>query len=90
MSTVRAELSHLTLDQVADWISGITPDSLNEMAGRAEFMLRQTRLQEKATDAAIQTAKFTRKSAIYMLLSVLVLAASSIATLVLTIIQHIR
>jgi hypothetical protein len=90
MHAVRAEIANLTLDEVADWVSNITPDSINEMAGKAEFMLRQTRLQEKATDAAILTAKFTRHSSIYMLLSVLMVATSSIVTLVLTIIQHTR
>jgi hypothetical protein len=90
MHAVRAEIANLTLDEVADWVSNITPDSINEMAGKAEFMLRQTRLQEKATDAAIQTAKFTRHTSIYMLLSVVMLATSSITTLVLTILQHAR
>jgi hypothetical protein len=88
MHKVRAEIANLTLDEVADWVSNITPDSINEMAGKAEFMLRQIRLQEKATDAAIETARFTRHSAIYMLLSVLLLALSSVTTLVLTILQH--
>jgi hypothetical protein len=90
MHAVRAEIANLTLDEVADWVSNITPDSINEMAGKAEFMLRQTRLQEKATDAAVQTAKFTRHSAIYMLLSVVMVAVSSLTTLALTIIQHVR
>lgn len=90
MHAVRAEIANLTLDEVADWVSNITPDSINEMAGKAEFMLRQTRLQEKATDAAIATAKFTRHSSIYMLLSVVVLAISSIATLALTIVQNVH
>jgi hypothetical protein len=88
MHTVRAEIANLTLDEVADWVSNITPDSINEMAGKAEFLLRQTRLQEIATEAAVRTAKFTRQSAIYMLLTVIVLAASSIATLAITIIRH--
>ncbi len=88
MHAVRAEIASLTLDEVADWVSNITPDSINEMAGKAEFLLRQTRLQETATDAAVRTAKFTRHSAIYMLMSVILLAASSVATLVLTIIHH--
>src|SRR5271154_5714153 len=90
MHAVRAEIANLTLDEMADWVSNITPDSINEMAGKAEFLLRQTRLQEKATDAAILTARFTRHSAIYMLLSVIMLATSSITTLVLTILQHAR
>jgi hypothetical protein len=90
MHAVRAEIANLTLDEVADWVSNITPDSINEMAGKAEFMLRQTRLQEKATDAAVQTAKSTRHSAIYMLLSVVMVAVSSLTTLALTIIQHMR
>ena len=88
MHAVRAEIANLSLDEVADWVSNITPDLINEMAGKAEFLLRQTRLQEKATDAAILTARFTRHSAIYMLLSVIVLAASSVATLVVTIMRH--
>jgi hypothetical protein len=88
MHAVRAEIANLSLDEVADWVSNITPDSINEMAGKAEFMLRQTRLQERATEAAVVTAKFSRHSAIYMLLSVVVLAGSSIATLVMTIFQH--
>jgi hypothetical protein len=90
MHAVRAEIANLTLDEVADWVSNITPDSINEMAGKAEFMLRQTRLQEKATEAAVQTAKFTRHSAIYMLLSVVMVAVSSLTTLALTIVQHMR
>jgi len=90
MHAVRAEISNLTLDEVADWVSNITPDSINEMAGKAEFMLRQTRLQERATDAAIESAKFARHTAFYMFLTVVILTISSTATLVLTIIQHTR
>jgi hypothetical protein len=90
MHAVRAEIANLTLDEVADWVSNITPDSINEMAGKAEFMLRQTRLQEKSTEAAVQTAKFTRHSSIYMLMSVVMVAISSLTTLALTIIQHLR
>jgi t-SNARE complex subunit (syntaxin) len=90
MHAVRAEIANLTLDEVADWVSNITPDSINEMAGKAEFMLRQTRLQERATDAAIESARFARHNAFYMFLTVVILAISSTATLVLTIIQHIR
>jgi t-SNARE complex subunit (syntaxin) len=53
-------------------------------------MLRQTRLQERATDAAIQSARFARHNAFYMFLTVIILAISSTATLVLTIIEHTR
>lgn len=90
MHTVRAEIATLGLDEVADWVSNITPDHINEAAGKAEFVLRQIRLQEKATEAAVQTAKFTRHSAIYMLLTMGVLAISSIASLALTIVEHLR
>jgi hypothetical protein len=66
------------VDVLTARMAGVTPGSLNDQEVRAEFLRLQTL-------AAKDTAEFTRKNAQYMLLSVAVLAASSMATLVVTI-----
>jgi hypothetical protein len=73
----RQALGKLSLDDLADWMAGITMNSQNDQLVRAEFLRRQTL-------AAEETAAFTRSNARYLLWSVIVLAASSIATLIVT------
>ena len=48
-----------------------------------EFMCRQTVAQQEAAQAAKETAIYTQQSARYMLVSVIVLALSSVGTFVL-------
>jgi hypothetical protein len=81
-------ISGMSVDQLADFMSGVTPGSPNDQMAHAEFMRRQTAMQREATDAAIQAAqasneavKYTRANAGYMLWSVIVLAAASVANL---------
>ena len=64
-------------------------------AVQAEFMRRQTIIlkksadaQERVTSAMIETAKYTRLNARYMLLSVVVLATASVINLVLTLAHY--
>jgi hypothetical protein len=77
----RQALAKLSLDDLADWMAGITMNSQNDQLVRAEFQRRQT-------VAAEDTAVFTQQNARYMLWSVIVLALSSIATLIVTIYHH--
>jgi len=53
-----------------------------------EFMRRQTVAQQEAGEAAKQTAVYTRKSARYMLASVIILALSSLGTFVLSMLTY--
>jgi hypothetical protein len=74
----RQNLGRKSLDDLADWMAGIGAGSPNDQIVHAEFLRRQTLAAEDA-------AKATAKSAKYLLWSVVVLAASSIATLIVTI-----
>lgn len=73
--------------EVADFLSHSGAGSYNAHFAESEFLLRQTELldratvaQEKASEATIETAKHTSRSATYMLISVVVLALSSVAS----------
>lgn len=77
----RQALGKLSLDDLADWMAGVSMNTPNDQLARAEFLRRQTL-------AAEDTADFTRQNARYMLFSVFVLALSSIITLFLTIFHH--
>lgn len=95
MDQIRKSLADMSLDQLADWMSTIQPNTNNDMTARAEFLRRQTLLAQaataatvKAADAAVETARFTRDNARYLLWSVIVLAVSSAGTFVLALLRH--
>lgn len=78
----------MSLDTLADHAAGATPGTPEWHMARVEFLRRQTVMQQdaakatiEAADAAKKTAEYTRKNARYMLWSVIVLAASSLAGL---------
>lgn len=79
-SAVRQSLSEKSLDDLADWMAAIggTSDSENGRTARAEFLRRQTVLQEEATKASKDTAEYTKRTARYMLWSVIVIAVASV------------
>jgi hypothetical protein len=83
----RRQLSTMTLDEVADVKAGSTATSSNDQAADAEFIRRQTQAAIDAAQAAMDTAKYTRRNARYMLWSVIVLAASSIVSTGVALIQ---
>jgi hypothetical protein len=83
----RRELAELSLDALSDWMSDASPDSQAAQIASAEFSRRQTALQIEATQAAIDTAEFTRRSALYMLLSVIVVAIAALVSAVITVLQ---
>jgi hypothetical protein len=85
MTADRREVSELSLDELADWLADRSHGPQTDMIGTTEFLYRQTLLQKKATDATIETALYTRQNARYMLWSVVALALSSIATLLVTV-----
>lgn len=60
---------------------GETGSRLDQRA-RAEFLLRQTQYQERATRAAEETAAHTRKYTKYMFWSVLLLGLSVLGKLI--------
>jgi len=97
VQTIRQSLGTKSDDEVADWMSDISPGSNNEMTARAEFLRRQTLLQREATQAAKDaaqaakdTAIYTKKNARYMLWSVVVLAVASVVSATLSISQRVN
>ena len=81
----------MTLEQVAAFSGDAGVGSNNDHMGQTEFLLRQTRAiletaadAKRSADATVETADATKRSATYMLWSVLVLAASSVVTLIVT------
>ena len=79
LASLRREIGQKTLDELADWMAYTGGD--NTQVANAEFLRRQTSFAEDA-------AKATKANARYMLWSVVVLAASSVTTLLLTILKH--
>ncbi len=71
----RQKLGKMTLDELADWAARHHDLPVNRALSSAEFQRRQTA-------AAEATARFTRKMALYMLLSVLALFAGVIAQVI--------
>jgi hypothetical protein len=70
-----------TLADIIASETGLAPSAGAELARRqAEAQERAAVAQEKAADAAKKTARYTQASARYMRWSVIVLAASSVAT----------
>jgi uncharacterized membrane protein YqiK len=87
----REKLESETLGQIADRMSNAEPTSRTHTIAVAEFTRRQTLAQLEATKAQIEaagaakeTATYTRLNAKYLLWSVVVLAGSSMFTLLLT------
>ncbi len=79
-SNVRQSLSEKSLDDLADYMAAVggLSDSENERTVRAEFLRRQTVLQQEATKAAKDTAEYTKRTARYMLWSVIAIAVASV------------
>jgi hypothetical protein len=73
-------------EHVADIMSGCQQGSPNDQAAQAEFLLRQTRLQEEATKAAKETAEYTRRYTRYMFWSVVLLALSALGTFIVSLV----
>jgi hypothetical protein len=68
-------------DEVANRMARSGPGSPNDQVVRAEFMLRQTVFMERQAAAAEKTATETARYTKYMFWSVLVLAVSSLVSL---------
>ncbi len=79
----REEFEGKPLEHVADLMAKGEPESRLAHWARAEFYLRQTQFQERAAQAAEATARSTAQYTRYMFWSVLVLAASVLASFVL-------
>jgi len=76
--------------RLADFMAGVTQGSLNDQMARAEFMLRQTEFQKQASDAAKETALYTQRYTRYMLWSVVILAISVAANLVVSVLIYLK
>jgi len=83
----RRDFANKTLDELADWKASVSPGTANDQLADAEFTRRQTVLQQEATQAAIESAVYTKRNALYMLLSVIVLALSGIFSACITYVQ---
>jgi len=75
---VRRSLASKTLDELADWASTVGPGSENDQTVKAEFLRRQTALQVEVTQATKDTAASTRRSAHYLLASVIAILISAL------------
>jgi ethanolamine utilization microcompartment shell protein EutL len=73
----RRRLSTVSLEELTDWTASIAPNSENDQVARAEFLRRQTSALE-------DTAQFTRRGALAMLVSAAVLVVSVIAAAIFT------
>jgi hypothetical protein len=87
MSSTREQLSKKTDEEVANFMAGVSQGSPNDQAAKAEFMLRQTKLQRETTQAAIDTALYTRRYTRYMFWSVVILALSAVGSFIVSIIK---
>jgi len=91
MPSDREKLEVESLAAVADRMSNAEHGSRTHTVALAEFTRRQTLAQLQATQAQIdaaeaakETAIYTRQNAKYLLWSVIVLASSSVLSLILT------
>jgi hypothetical protein len=75
------------LKDVADKMAGAQPNSMNTNMARAEFLLRQTELQERATKATEDAAHYTKIYTRYMFWSVFILAISSLGSFIIAFIR---
>jgi thiaminase len=82
----RKLVSQLDLSQVADSMAATQPGSQNDQVAKAEFLFRQTQFVERQAKAAEETAAATKRYTRYMLWSVVILAASSVLTAVVTLV----
>ena len=71
-------------------MAGVTQGSLNDQMAKAEFALLQTNLQKEATEASKQTALYTQRYTRYMFWSVVILALSSFASFVLSLLAYVK
>jgi hypothetical protein len=90
METLRSRIAGKSLEEVADFMAGVGPGSPNDQVAKAEFLLRQTQSQEKASRAAQDTAEYTQRYTRYMLWSVVILAISAIGSLVVSLLTYFK
>ena len=83
------QLAGKSLDEIADFMADVTQGSPNDQMARAEFLLRQTNLQKEVAKAAKETALYTRRYTRYMFWSVVMLAVSAIASLVVNLLAFV-
>jgi hypothetical protein len=88
--TNRKRLADMTLDELADEKAKVPENSMAVQSVNAEFMRRQAVSQDEMTQAAKDTATYTQQNARYMRWSVIVLAASSFITAVISVIQFVH
>jgi len=67
----RRRLETMSVDELADWAASIGPNSDENKLARAEFLRRQTAALE-------DTAEYTRRGALAMIVSAVVLTLSAI------------
>jgi anti-sigma-K factor RskA len=84
------QLAGKSLNEIADFMAGVTQGSLNDQMARAEFMLRQTEFQKQASDAAKATASHTQRYTQYMFWSIVILAISVVANLVVSVLTYLK
>jgi len=77
------------LDELAGDMGESAPDSVAWGRRQAEIIRRQTVMQQQVTDAAVQTAEATRRTARYAFYSVFALAVTSGLTLIVQLVAAI-
>lgn len=80
LTNARKDLGKKTLDELADWMAEYGGNTVG--VAQAEFLRRQTQ-------AALDTAEFTKKNARYMLWSVIVLSASAFIQMLVVVIHSL-
>ena len=80
LAQTRQELGNRSLDALADWMAEYGGNTVG--VAQAEFLRRQTQ-------AALDTAEFTKKNARYMLWSVIVLSASAFIQMLVVVIHSL-
>jgi hypothetical protein len=88
MATEREKLfDNQPLERVADEMAGCEPSSRVDQWAKAEFLLRQTKAQIAAAQAAEETARYAQRYTRYMFWSVVFLALSVLGTFILEIVK---
>lgn len=77
------DIKNKTLDEVANMMVGIHPESKESQRAKAEFLRRQTH-------AIQETAAATKKYTLYMLISVVLLLLSVMGTLIFSYLNYIN
>ena len=77
------QLQRMSLEQLAAWAAERLPNSMARAMAETEFTRRQAAAQ-------IEAAAYTKRNARYMLWSVIVLAISSVLSLIVAIAQSLR